>query len=614
MGRQVRIALYAQLRWFNHALIHPDSLLAAIPHPAQSTQSSSQDRMEVDHPPHRSTSRSTPSRRGTSGSLRHRSPLPMTPPPVPSLPRNNRRTPTEIRTEPQHPRATFNMYPSPGEARRSSSPSSQHSVSDTKRRRMSFASYRAQSSPTSTPSVASVPRSPSLTNMVADAINRTGQLNQASPSVPSHSRSQSHKPNSGARGVPPLPRRTSLGRSSSTNKPRSWPSGPAPVSSFRPQSQSQTSPMEMSSAKSPGALSVGSAQAVEEALTQNVFSSASSRAPNNSSHSSPGASSSISSPSKPAQPQPSLLSSGGSQALESHSPTQPPPQTSDTQADTEPLPDVKPVIKTEHELEYPHSGSSSPAEAPAPLAPEQPSPPLPRRRARSKTPAQQLPVPTRVLRSRSKSQTTAPAPPAAAQSKSLPLPRTTRSRAGSKTSADVPPAAAAAISKGQRATSKPRSTGKRAGSAGPAPGGRKGARAHANPGALAVVDEQPDEASQPAATQQQPQPQQMQGQGQRPPTFRSGTLQLPRRQQVLASHAQSQSQSQSGAQVAAGRFGEDEGVDVKVKRELLDAEPLLGQSQSQSQDGGAWTGFSLNPMELLTQKPFPSQSQGWGSS
>lgn len=215
------------------------------------------------------------------------------------------------------------------------------------------------------------------------------------------------------------------------------------------------------------------------------------------------------------------------------------------------------------------------------------------------------------------------APPTASQSKSLPLPRT-RSRAGSRTNANAnanadsqasAAAAAAAPAKGQRATSKPRSTGKRASSVGPtaAAGGRKGTRA--NPGGLAAVDEQPGEASQPAASQPQPQPQpqpQSQTQTQRPPTFRSGTLPLPRRQQI---QSQVQSQAQIAA-LAAGRFGEDEGPDVKVKRELLDAAPPLtqSQSQSQSQSGEAWNGFQLNSLELLTQKPFPSQSQGWGPS
>ncbi|KAI1790387.1 hypothetical protein LXA43DRAFT_922134 [Ganoderma leucocontextum] len=590
-----------------------DSLLAAIPDPAQFTQSSSQDRMDVDEPPRRSASGSLPPRRSISGSVPHRSPLPMTPPPVPPFPRNNRRTSGEIRAEHQHPRATYNAYPSPGQERLTNSPSSSQ-LSDAKRRRMSFASYRAQSSPMSTPSVASVPPSPSLANMVADAINQAGQLNEASPARP-HGQSQSRKPDSAAAAIPPLPRRTSFAASPTGDRPRSYPSRPTPTSSFH--SQSPASPTKRSSANSPDTMSVGSAQSVEDALTQNVFSSASSHAPNDSSQSSGAGSSISSSPRKHRQSQPSSQPSthsyGGSHAVGSYPQTQPPlPPGTQTKAD--PLPDVKPNIADDadptQELAYPHSSlSSSPAEAPAP---PEPTPPLPRRRTRSKTPAQPPPVaPTRTLRSQSQSKTSAPPPPpAASQSKTLPLPRSTRSRAASQTDAGAAatPLAttAAAAPKGQRATSKPPSAGKRAGSAGPTAGagGRKGTRANA--GGLAAVDEQPDEASQPAATQTQ---------AQRPPTFRSGTLQLPRLRHLQASQAQSQSQSQAQTQIAAataGRFGEEEGLDVKVKRELLDAEPL--PSESQSQDGGVWTGFELNPMELLTQKPFPSQSQGWGSS
>ncbi|TBU46647.1 hypothetical protein BD309DRAFT_915455 [Dichomitus squalens] len=560
-----------------------DSLLAAVPGHTQTTRSSSRTRMEVDEPPRRNDSASVPPRRSNSASVPPRRSNPasvrggssflVTPPPIPShlhRPPSSSRSPStssDIRREPPHPRASFNAYPSPKVQLSDPSPAS--SVPSAKRRRTSFASYTAQSSPRSTPSAASVPPSPSLTHMVNDAINHSSEQNQASPIV-------DRKPSSSTLGARPaassLPRRTGSGPSPSPEKPRPFSTSPT-LSHPQP----QASPSKLS-AYSPRAASDGSAQAVEDALTQNVASPVPSQASSHASRAhdsqNAGGSSSVSSSVRPhTQSEPSSQlepqSYVGSHAVESTHPV--PPAETGTQV---PELKVEPSAQ-EQELAYPHSSNPS-------------SPPLPRRRTRSNShsaQAAQVPPSTRTLRSRSK--TPAPAPPPVSQTKILPLPRrTTRSRASSDTytgtQSEMQPGAEPSAAGPRRATSKPPSAGG---------AGRKATRTNANPGGLPAVDEQPDEASAPVALQISAGP----ATGTRG-TFRSGVLPLPRRGQVMSQLQASQTQSQAAAR------------DVKSEP---NADSLA--SQSQSQDGGGYSeayGY-VNPSELLTQKPFPSESQEW---
>ena len=298
---------------------------------------------------------------------------------------------------------------------------------------------------------------------------------------------------------------------------------------------------------------------------------------------------------------------------------------------------VEPPVQ-EDELAYPRSSRQSgpsqtspisQAEAPAPA-----SPPAPRRRTRSNSSqALQAAPPTRTLRSRSKTPAPVPAPsapPPASQNKTPPLPRrTTRSRASSadghaNVQAQKPPQTApenstATVTGGpRRATSKPPSSagpgGKRAGSAGP--GTRRTTRA--NPSGLAAVDEQPDEGSLQlrAAGLSEPAPVPASAEAQRTVgtatrgTFRSGVLPLPRRSQVVAQLAASQSQFESQSQAAVTGEGE-----VGAMKLEPDAGPSASQIQAQGGDEGGYRegyGFDISFGDLLTQRPFPSQ--GWGSS
>lgn len=367
----------------------------------------------------------------SSASSEQRSPPPATPPPrYPPLPRNFRSS-RSLSNASSHTPPLRNPSPMLPPA---SPASAQHGPSPAKKRRMSFASYNAQSSPMSTPSVPSVPASPALSNMLTDAINRAGQLNARSPNL-SHSASGRFAATGMQVSPRMLPRRTSMGASPS---PLSQSSLPIPMVP-RPVSPTRREAIPKMSTSPAASTSVDSAQAVEDTLTQNISSQSPSVSRTNSgdvkgsggqppSHASIGTSNSSSqklSQSSDMQVQ----SYCGSHAVES--------MTSFPVSSSNPLihPETQPEFQT---------------------LPSQPSasPPLPRtRRARSRASADTqpsqapAPAPTRILRSRSK--TPAPVPPA-----KIPLPRrTNRTRGSSVSTANSQP----------RASSKPPST-RRAGS------------------------------------------------------------------------------------------------------------------------------------------------------
>ncbi|KAI1785688.1 hypothetical protein LXA43DRAFT_1099960 [Ganoderma leucocontextum] len=89
-------------------------IVVHIPDPSQSAHCPSQTRMVVDEL----------SRQRIFGSMRPRSPLPNIPSPTTSYQPDHRCAIPSIRAERQHPRATFNAYPSPEQQTRTSSPSS----------------------------------------------------------------------------------------------------------------------------------------------------------------------------------------------------------------------------------------------------------------------------------------------------------------------------------------------------------------------------------------------------------------------------------------------------------------------------------------------------------
>ncbi|KAL7277624.1 hypothetical protein ACG7TL_008551 [Trametes sanguinea] len=476
-----------------------------------------------------------------------------------------------------------------------------------KRRRKSFATCAAQSSPMSTPSVPSVPPSPPLSNMITDAINAAGRLNSLSP----HKRmaklseslgdvhAQSASSNS---GYPrPLPRRTALGAS------------PSPG---RPGKLSQTT-------------SFASAQAIEDALTQNlsppVYPPASSkgRALSGSLQYPSQANSEGSNP-RSQQPSPEDDSTGSYTAHGSHAVASMPLFNSTS--------DAGPPTQSSH--------NSSPVQPPSqqhPPVSSQPSPPvkvippLPRRRRVPSTAVSTAPAPpvTRVLRSRSK--TPAPAPPAQTQTLQLPR-RTTRSRASSVNSAaahaTVAPGAGEATSeevKPKRARSKPPSesssdmAGKgraRSRSQSRAPSIRPSTKTRANHGlGLPAVDEQPSDAlPEDGAVECKPDPSVL---GTLTPAnhpnphpkssqsgVRSGTLYLPLPSQLSPSQQ---------------HFSQSAGIDKEVKRELIEtavddhpSQPSQSQAQS-SQAGSGYVegyGFDMGSLVLQTQAPYHwSQSQ-----
>ncbi|RDX48576.1 hypothetical protein OH76DRAFT_1483684 [Lentinus brumalis] len=498
---------------------------------------------------------------GSSASSRQRSPPPATPPP---LPRNMPSSRSHSSHTPPHPNPSPMLPPA-------SVSSSQRGPSPAKKRKASFASYNAQSSPMSTPSVSSVPPSPALSSMIADAINRAGQINQQSPHNP-HSAAGRFAA-AGMQGPPRvLPRRTSMGTSPSplSQSSRPVPAAPHPVFPVRQGVKSITP-------KSPGAASAGSAQAVEDALTQNLDSKSSSsslsRTSSSANPSQPASQVSASALHKSSQVSDVQQSYCGSHAVESF-------------ADSPSLPQVHVEVPAEPDLV-----ESQPA---APL-------PLPRtRRALSRASADsqpsQAPVAiTRTLRSRSK--TPAPAPPP-----TIPLPRrTNRSRASSASNANAQP----------RAGSKPPST-RRAGSKQPPSKAQSGTTSTQG---LPALDEHPEEeravadaggAGAALASQQ--------------PAFRSGKLQLPRRTRTAPhAHAQSQAQSQpeTQSQTQVSRSRSDVPVSVKAEPEDADAmniDPPSQTAPSQSQEAGGYRegyGFDLGGIQLMTQRPYPSQSQDW---
>ncbi|KAI0765701.1 hypothetical protein BD413DRAFT_574844 [Trametes elegans] len=368
----------------------------------------------------------------------------------------------------------------------------------TKRQRTSFASYAAQSSPMSTPSVASMPPSPALSNKIADAINASARIN-AGPSPPSRtSRSPVKSQNlssvasatsgssnncdgsmgSGHKTYPPIPRRTNLGVSPTPNGPRN-------VAQLR-STLSVSSGTSAAHIVSPAALSVvsrASAQAVEDELTQGVSAtnSPSTSQSQNASRTSaeslqyPDDQESIS-PKSQSHPEPhpglSGHSSGAGASSESyhgsHAVSPYPP----TSVQSLSLSQIQALLQSQAVAAAtlsppPHPASQSPPDPSSQAVPKS-KPVIPRtRRARSKEPApasQPLPAPTRALRSRSK--TPAPAPtPATSQRPVPPIPRrTTRSRASSNPASAAAPRAASAAPEGgvrrsTRASSKPPSAG-----------------------------------------------------------------------------------------------------------------------------------------------------------
>ncbi|RPD57448.1 hypothetical protein L226DRAFT_615109 [Lentinus tigrinus ALCF2SS1-7] len=515
-----------------------------------------------------------------SSASRQRSPPPATPPPrYPPLPRNVRTSRSQSNASSHTPPLT-----NPSPMLPPASPASvQRGPSPAKRRRTSFASCNAQSSPMSTPSVSSVPASPALSSMIADAINRAGQLNQRSPHNP-HSAAGRFAA-AGMQGPPHvLPRRTSMGASPSPLSQGSRPMQtiPHPPSPTRPRANSKLSNSSVSA-------SVGSAEAVEDALTQNI---------------------------SPKSLSPSRPGSGVANANRGHpasqASTQTPissPQKSSQSSDMQHLSHCG-SHAVESNLVFPDSYQTyDEAHAESKTLPTQPSasPPLPlTRRARSRASADTqpsqppVPAPTRTLRSRSK--TPAPAPPPPPPPKiSLPR-RTNRTRGGSSASNTN-----SNTSSQPRAGSKPPST-RRAGSKQPPPLPQSGT-AHA-PGLPALEEEKPDEGHHAAADASDATV--LQHQHQHQPAFRSGKLQLPRRTRT-APNAQSQSQTQS--QMARSQSD----VHVSVKTEPEDADTmnvdLASQTApSQSQDSGGYRegyGFDLRGIQLMTQKPYPSQSQDW---
>ncbi|KAI9061377.1 hypothetical protein FKP32DRAFT_947067 [Trametes sanguinea] len=552
------------------------------------------------------------------------SPPPTSSRPVPPLPRNlSRKRPSPTSTDdttsppknpPVIPRTSlFRSHPnsvSPNPVNSQHAASSDESPPSPKRRRKSFATCAAQSSPMSTPSLPSVPPSPALSNMITDAINAAGRLNSLSPSKRlvklSESAGDVHSQSASATsGYPrPLPRRTTLGASPS-------PSGPPKLSHTT---------------------SFASAQAIEDALTQNLSPAASPT----SDAKERALSSSLQYPSqensedsKPGSQQPSpehdsaAYTAHGSHAVSSA------PQLSSTY-------DAEPSTHSSH--------NPSPARPPSPEHPSpsqsQPSPPikvippLPRRKRApfAAVPASQPPPATRILRSRSK--TPAPAPPVQSQTLQLPR-RTTRSRASSATTATVhatAPVGAGKVTvedvKPKRARSKPPSEGGKAGkgrsrsrSQSRAPSAASASKTRTNHGgSLPAVDElsdderegKPDPAVLDTTSPACP-PDPYAHLNQKGPY--SGTLYIPVPSQL--------SPSQSA------------GIDKEIKRELIEtgvnepsSQPLhqspqfASQSQSSSQlqssqagsgSGSGYVegyGFDMGSLVLQTQAPYQwSQSQ-----
>lgn len=313
--------------------------------------------------------------------------------------------------------------------------------------------------------------------MITDAINRSGQLNAVSP----HNSALSSRPLSrasastspfGVAGFLKGPRRTSNGASPTPNQSHALPALGAPIAPLLHASTSKRTPT------SPDAASVGSAQAVEDALTQSV-SYASSLSQVSAQHGVPDNQSSEDSSSLPSSHKQSQLQDSsdmqppsycGSHAVEpglmypSSSMGSLPTQ---LQTKSQARSPRSPEVHVEPELQSQLQASSPPVPSPLPRI----------RRTRSKTPAPASqssialpppPVPPtigRVLRSRSKTPAPAPVLPASQSKAPPPLPRRSRSRASSSSNAGsvATTGAGTANGNGGRAGSKPPST-RRAGS------------------------------------------------------------------------------------------------------------------------------------------------------
>ncbi|KAH9935125.1 uncharacterized protein BXZ73DRAFT_100518 [Epithele typhae] len=448
-----------------------------------------------------------------------------------------------------------------------------------KRRKMSFADYAAQSSPT--PSVGPVPPSPGLNSIIADALNASAKVNTRNihPS----------RINQSPAGASP--------RQAAATTLRSRPS----TSDSSRSSRSEKHPRTKTVHDSPTNASITSSQAVEESLTQ-LHPASQNRASSSPRHRLQASGTSPRPQAGPSQApaSESTQSQMGSHAVESFPPSLP------LFASGSP-PSQLPAYST------PRGSPLRPQAAPD-LSPG-PSflPPLPRRnRVTSASSTSRLPVapaPARVLRSRSKTPAPAPPPPVPAK---IPLPRThTRMQAAKgqtmqpqhPSESEDPAAAARAggrgTSKKPRAPSKPPSTRRtRSSSAStPAAGGRR-TRANPNPtDGLTPVDEQPNES--PAGDEPAEVEPRLGG-------FRSGTLSVPR-------------PSSQSSQVSVVQ-----GTSIEVKRELdIGDEPRLrfdiaaqrvpdeSQEQSkESQGGGGYVegyGFDFGSMQLMTQAPYGSQ-------
>ncbi|KAH9888366.1 hypothetical protein C8Q73DRAFT_794140 [Cubamyces lactineus] len=604
---------------------------------------------------------------GTSSASQHHPANPTTSQELPS-----RNLPPQPFKAPHSPTLSHSSHPFDRTAALGSSPirgerSSKSPVSDAssttsdqlsaKRRRTSFATCAAQSSPMSTPSVASMPPSPALSNMITDAINAAGRINSRSPGSVSPRKLPSSA--SGTNGQPrpadsqhhmiPLPRRTSLGAS------------PTPGQrSASLQQKAQGSPILMPSVaagmrainvRSPASNSVASAQAIEDALTQGVSTAASPAA---------GANPRLGSLQYPSQ------SDSSGQSVESQPFLQRQQQGSPSQAASyygshavESIPRLNPYPSSQQPLSPAQVTNAAQSSQPSSSQSARVVPPLPRtRRAKinnagvtSETPV----LPGRTLRSRSRTPAVVPTPTVEAEvpREVPPLPRrTTRSR----TPAAAPGPAKTSDSGVQGEEARPKRASSRAPSSEgpkgrarsrsrskpPSAGAAKKTTTKANLGGLPAVHERPDELvddtnppdSKPAAEiLEDPLPAFSQAPSadapSRPQTgFRSGVLYIPLPRRTRAHSASQQQQSQQPPAPQPMRIMEKEvkrelledvmGVDtdnqVRVRSDLeLSQQGELNASQGVSQSQGGYEegyGFDMGSLVLQTQAPYKwSQSQ-----
>lgn len=106
--------------------------------------------------------------------------------------------------------------------------------------------------------------------------------------------------------------------------------------------------------------------------------------------------------------------------------------------------------------------------------------------------------------------------------------------------------------------------------------------------------------------------------------FRSGKLRLPRRTRTAPQEPQQQPQELRQTQ-SHQPMRNDTTVKPEPDTDAMDVDPDTqsqsqghsqgsGETQSQSQDAGGYRegyGFDLGSMQLMTQRPYSSQSQGW---